>query len=99
MYLGIKAVITKSFARIHKANLINFGIIPFTFADPEDYDSLEEGDTIVIENLRDGLQSSRILEARNLRTSGTFKISHDLADRQLEMILEGGLLNYTKGKH
>ena len=99
MYLGIKAVITKSFARIHKANLINFGIIPFTFADPADYEQINEGDKIEIAGLREGVKSSKVLKAVN-RTSGReFEIVHDLADRQLDIIVEGGLLNYTKSRN
>ncbi|MDC7225523.1 MAG: aconitate hydratase [Spirochaetales bacterium] len=98
MYLGVKAVITKSFARIHKANLINFGIIPFTFADTADYDLISEGDVIVIDNLREGVQKTRTLKAVNKSNGKEFNIEHDMADRQLEIILEGGLLNYTKSR-
>jgi len=99
MYLGIKAVITKSFARIHKANLVNFGIIPFTFADPAAYEGIKQGDIIIIENLKEGIVNSKVLKAVN-KTDGTeFEIIHDLVDRQLEIIIEGGLLNYTKSRN
>lgn len=98
MYLGVKAVITKSFARIHKANLINFGIVPFTFADSSAYDDISEGDVIVINDLRGGVQKSKTLRAVNKTTGSEFEIIHDMADRQLEIILEGGLLNYTKSR-
>ncbi len=98
MYLGVKAVITKSFARIHKANLINFGIIPFTFADPAAYDGISENDIIFIDNLRKNIQISKVLKAVNKTTGQEFEIVHDMADRQLEVILEGGLLNYTRNR-
>ncbi len=98
MYLGVKAVITKSFARIHKANLINFGIIPFTFADPAAYDGISENDIIVIDDLRKNIQKSKVLKAINKTTGQEFEIVHDMADRQLEVILEGGLLNYTRNR-
>ena len=99
MYLGIKAVITKSFARIHKANLINFGIIPFTFANPADYDKISEGDQIEIADLKSEVASSQRLKAINKTNGEEFEIVHDLADRQLDVITAGGLLNYTKSKN
>ncbi|MBI9106852.1 MAG: aconitate hydratase [Spirochaetales bacterium] len=99
MYLGIKAVITKSFARIHKANLINFGIIPFTFADPAAYEHIKEGDILVIENLKEGIKKSKVLTAVNTSNGIEFEIVHDLADRQLDIIIEGGLLNYTMSRN
>lgn len=99
MYLGIKAVITKSFARIHKANLVNFGIIPFTFDDPAAYDSIKQGDVIIIENLKEGIKTSKVLKAVNTADGSEFKVVHDLVDRQLEIIIEGGLLNYTKSRN
>ncbi|MDC7126642.1 MAG: aconitate hydratase [Spirochaetales bacterium] len=99
MYLGVKAVITKSFARIHKANLINFGIIPFTFSDASSYDKISEGDIIVIENLRENVKNTKKLKAVNKTTGFEFEVEHDMADRQLEVILEGGLLNFTKNRN
>lgn len=98
MYLGVKAVITKSFARIHKANLINFGIIPFTFADPSDYDKISEGDVIEISSLRDNIKASKEIKAVNKTSGVEFTVVHDMADRQLELIIEGGLLNYTRNR-
>ena len=98
MYLGVKAVITRSFARIHKANLINFGIVPFTFRDPADYDDIEQGDLVSVDNFRDTIRNSHVLKAVNRRNGREFEIEHDLEDRQLEIILEGGLLNYTKSR-
>jgi len=99
VYLGIKAVITKSFARIHKQNLINFGILPLTFEDERDYDEInqataEDGDELVIENVRERLLSDAI-EVTNLNNGRTFKLKHNLSDRQKQIILAGGLLNFA----
>ena len=96
MYLGIKWVITKSFARIHKANLINFGIIPITFDDPADYDKIESGDEIVIENVRDRLKKNEPLTLVNKTKGIEIKGTYELSDRQRDIVLEGGLLNYVK---
>lgn len=96
MYLGVKAVITKSFARIHKANLINFGILPLTFVNETDYDNIDQGDELVIENVKTQLLNTKELLVIN-KTNGTqFTVSHDLTDRQTAIIQAGGLLNYTK---
>lgn len=99
LYLGIKAVIAKSFARIHRQNLINFGILPLTFEDEKDYDeinkSMGEGDELAIENVRENLLSDS-LEVKNITTGKTFKVRHNLSDRQKEILLAGGLLNYAK---
>ncbi len=96
MYLGIKWVLVKSFARIHKANLINFGIIPITFDDPADYDKIESGDEIVIENVRERLEKNEPLTLVNKTKGVEIKGTYELSDRQREIILEGGLLNYVK---
>ncbi len=96
MYLGIKWVLTKSFARIHKANLINFGIIPITFASPDDYEKIDSGDEIAIGGVRDNLKKNKPLTLVN-RTKGVeITGTYDLSDRQREIILAGGLLNYVK---
>ncbi|NMB42015.1 MAG: aconitate hydratase [Firmicutes bacterium] len=96
MYLGIKAVLAKSFARIHQANLINFGILPLTFVDEVDYDGIEKGDLLKISSLRGELQSGDRLAVTNLRTGGSFTVYHGLTPRQKDIVLAGGLLNYTK---
>lgn len=97
MYLGLKAVIAKSFARIHRANLINFGIIPLTFVNESDYDLIEQGDQLEISDittaLREGDEEIILsLPAKNI----TIRTRHDLTPRQREVILAGGLLNYTR---
>jgi aconitate hydratase len=94
MYLGIRAVITKSFARIHRSNLVNFGILPLTFADPADYDRIAAGDTLAVD-LSQGLDPEE-LAVTNTSKGYTFKVHHGLSPRQQAVILAGGLLNYTR---
>ena len=97
MYLGVKAVIAKSFARIHKANLVNFGILPLEFADPEDYDSLEQGDVLIFSNLIESLKSGEAF-AKNTRTRKDIKLTVSLSSRQVEIIEKGGLLAFAKAQ-
>ena len=95
LYLGVKAVIAKSFARIHTDNLINAGILPLTFANPDDYDKLNQDDTLVLENLYDGMKNGKItLKVRDLE----IPLEYNYTDRQTEIIKKGGLLAYTKGE-
>ena len=97
MYLGVKAVIVKSFARIHKANLINFGILPLTFANEADYDCISQGGTLHIENLPASLRAGKALEL--VAADGTrIPVSYDLSERQVDIILAGGLLNFMKNR-
>ena len=96
MYLGVKALITKSFARIHKANLINFGILPLTFANEADYDKIELGDKLVIDDIKGQIAAGTEVIVRNETKDLVFTVKHDLTPRQIEIIEEGGLLNYTK---
>ena len=93
MYLGIRCVVAKSFARIHAANLINAGILPLTFQNPQDYDVLCQDDSLVIGNIREGMAKGELI----MKASGKeIKLSCDLTDRQQKILLAGGLLNYTK---
>jgi len=94
MYLGIKAVLAKSFARIHRANLVNFGILPLTFVDERDYDSIAAEDVLEINTADLGQESG--LTVKNIAKGTEFKVRHDLTPRQVEIIKAGGLLNYTK---
>ncbi len=96
MYLGVKAVIVKSFARIHLANLINFGILPLTLEKSGDYGKIKFGDKLRIENLRKGLRQSDTLVMRNLSNKAEIKVKHPLTERSIDIMLAGGLLNYTK---
>jgi aconitate hydratase len=96
MYLGVKAVIAKSLERIHTANLINFGILPLTFINEADYDAIEQGDEVEISDIRGALTGDRELKLTNTSKSKEVTLKYDLSDRQKQIILAGGLLNYTK---
>lgn len=97
MHLGVRGVITKSFARIHRDNLINFGIIPMTFVDPADYDKINEKDELIIEDVReDLLDGDEFLTLLNLTKGHKYEIKHGLTIRQINIILAGGLLNFIR---
>ncbi len=95
LYLGIKAVIAKSFARIHVANLINAGIIPLTFENPSDYDGISQTDEIVLKNVHSGLKTGEII-LENKTTGKEIKLIGKFTKRQIDILLSGGLINYTK---
>ena len=96
LYLGVKAVIAKSFARIHVANLINFGIVPMTFVDLCDYENFNEGDIIEIVGLAEAVKSANETTLVNRTNGAVAKLCLNLSARQREMLLAGGCLNYTK---
>ena len=96
-YLGVQAVLAKSFARIHRANLINFGILPLTFVDPEDYDRLKPEDRLIIEDVRRQIGSGQII-IRNSTGGYNITASLALAGRQVDLIRAGGLLNHTRSQ-
>lgn len=95
LYLGVKAVIAKSFARIHAANLINAGILPLTFENADDYDKVALGDKLSIKGIRNAVFGNKaiVLDTEN----GSFKLRADLSERDRDIILAGGLLEFTKG--
>ena len=93
MFLGVKAVIVKSFARIHKANLINFGILPLTFVNESDYDKIEQGDTLTLKV--EGLESDT-LTLRNDTKGVDIKVSHALSGRDKDIVKAGGALGYAR---
>ena len=98
-YLGLRAVIAKSFARIHRMNLVNFGILPLTFDDPSPYESLELGDVIMLDSIREQLAESaesRRLTVRVPEKDLTFTVSHTLFPRMIEVLLAGGLTNWIR---
>ncbi|MDD2430481.1 MAG: aconitate hydratase [Firmicutes bacterium] len=97
MYLGVRVVIAKSFARIHKANLVNFGILPLEFKDPADFDFLEQNDTLLLDNLLTDLRGGTV-NVTNRRTGRNIELTVDLSPRQLDVIEKGGLLAFTKAK-
>jgi aconitate hydratase len=92
LYLGIKAVIVKSFARIHRSNLINFGILPLLFADPADYDALAAGDTLTVAGLTEQIAAGEAIAAR-MADGRTVVLKLDATPRERQVILAGGLLN------
>ena len=94
LYLGIRAVAAKSFARIHQANLINNGILPLTFADEKDYDRIDQGDALSLPDVRRKIESGEeILELRNDTKNESYSVKMPLTERQKGMILSGGLIN------
>ena len=95
MYLGVRAVITKSFARIHVANLINAGIMPLTFKNPEDNDKLNQGDKLTLTNVFDGMDNGEIT-LKDETTGESFPLSCSFTVRQKAILKAGGLLEYTK---
>lgn len=100
LHLGVRAVITKSFARIHAANLINAGILPLTFSDPSDYDRIEQGDQLTLSDIHEGLGngSVKLTVKKTTGEEATFHLSADLSERQQDILKAGGLLKYTKLK-
>ncbi|HBF0379433.1 TPA: aconitate hydratase [Clostridioides difficile] len=97
LYLGVKGVIVKSFARIHKANLINSGIIPMEFCDEKDYENISLLDNLEIPNILDNLGSG-ILEVKNTTKGTSFKIKVELSAKEVDVLKAGGKLNYTKNQ-
>ena len=96
LYLGIKCVITKSFARIHCANLINAGIIPFTFKNSDDYDKIDQNDVLCLPDVKNEISEGKEVKLINKTKGEEYILCYDLSDRQRDMILAGGLLNYTR---
>ena len=95
MYLGVRAVITKSFARIHVANLINAGIMPLTFKNPDDYDKLNQGDKLTLSDVFSGMDNGEIT-LKNETTGESFVLTVSFTERQKAILKAGGLLSYTK---
>jgi len=96
MYLGLKGAIVKSFARIHRANLINFGILPLIFVDEKDYDAVGQGDQLRIERVAEQIRGGQQLVVNNVSKGAEFRVRHDLTRREVDILLAGGTLNYTK---
>ena len=97
MYPGVRAVIAKSVERIDLANLVNFGILPLTFVNPADYDSIRDGDTLIVDDIQEvlskGVDSVRV---RNLTQGSEYNVKCDLKARQRAIVRAGGMLNFTK---
>ncbi len=96
LHLGIKAVIVKSFARIHVANLINAGILPLTFVNESDYDRISLGDTLSLPDIRERVQNGAPIELKNETTGESYALNNNFSERQIELLLAGGLLDYTR---
>lgn len=95
MYLGVKCVIAKDIARIHKGNLINHGIIPMLFANPADYDGIEQGDELEVEGLLDQIPTRRVT-VRDVTRKFEFETTLDLTDSEVDIVLAGGQLRHLK---
>ncbi len=98
MYLGVRAVIARSFARIHHANLVNFGVLPLTFVREGDEQSIQQGDVLEIRDIPQALRAGGPLTVHNLTQGTPFQVTHSLTSRQVEIVLAGGLLNLIRTK-
>ena len=97
-YLGVQAVMTKSFARIHRQNLINFGILPLVFENPADYDDIAQNDILELANIQQTIQKTQAVKVNNKTKDKTYTLRHSLSPRELEVLLAGGLINWVKQK-
>lgn len=97
-YLGLKVVLVKDFARIHLQNLINFGILPLRFANKEDYKKIEKGSILQFQNVHDSLKKLEKINVRIKDTDEMIEVEHDLTKRHIELILQGGVINWIKYK-
>ena len=98
-YLGLRAVIAKSFARIHRQNLINFGILPLTLNHPAEWDHIDASDTLVLKDMRQALEQDKNIKLFNETQNQQIDVSYTLSDRQIQMILEGSLINVIRKKY
>ena len=96
LYLGVKAVITKSFARIHKANLVNASILPLNFLNADDYDKISVGDELVLPEIKAELKAGKEITLKNITKNEEYKLICDVSERQVDILCAGGLLDYTK---
>ena len=96
LYLGIKAVIAKSFARIHAANLVNAGIVPLIFQNPADYDRIDQFDELELPGIRGEIEAGTEIVLINRTKNESYSLTAPLSDRSAKMVLSGGLLNYTR---
>jgi aconitate hydratase len=98
-YLGLRAVLAKSFARIHRQNLINFGILPLVFDDPADWQRIDPGDEMKIDGLRKALSKSDPIVVSNRSKNAVFRAVHSMSTRQIQTILEGGIINIIRNRN
>ncbi|MFC4404762.1 aconitate hydratase [Gracilibacillus xinjiangensis] len=97
-YLGLKVVLVKDFARIHLQNLINFGILPLRFVNVEDYNKLQEGTILSFKNIHKTIKQLSKFEVEIKDSNETIQVEHDLTDRHIDIILQGGVINWIKNK-
>ncbi len=97
-YLGLRVVVAKEYARIHRKNLINFGVAPLLFKNPEDYNTIEQEDEIEFPNIKQALQDNGPLTLKIKNKNQTIEVTHNLTDYQKELVLAGGLINYMRDK-
>jgi len=98
MFMGVKAVIAKSFERIHTANLINFGIVPLIFKNESDYEKISQGDKLELPNVRDVISCGNVLKVKNKTNGAEFEVEYNLSDRQKKIIIAGGTLSFMKSQ-
>ena len=94
--MGLRAVITAGFARIHWQNLVNFGIVPLTFDDPSELGRIESGDILELKDLRRQVRDTQQVIVENVTRRRSFTTRHELSGRQIEMLLAGGLINWLR---
>ena len=97
-YLGLRAVLAKSFARIHGQNLVNFGVLPLTFDDPADYERIEQGDELDLGGIRAALKAGEPVRARHLGRDRELVLRHQMTRRQVEQVLAGGIIPLVRGR-
>jgi aconitate hydratase len=97
-FLGLKAILAKSYARIHQQNLCNFGILPLTFSNPDDYDRVDQDDILSISGVRDAIRNGKRINIVNQTKNESYSLTISIDARQLEMILEGSLINVVRRK-
>jgi aconitate hydratase len=96
MFLGVKGIWAKSFARIHRSNLVNFGILPMVFVTSADYDDVQPGDALEIPDLQTVIKADHPFPVKNVTSGKSYQATHSLSAREKEILLAGGLLNYTR---
>ncbi|HLR15483.1 MAG TPA: aconitate hydratase, partial [Bacillota bacterium] len=95
-FLGLQVALVKDFARIHWQNLVNFGILPLTFVEESDYDALSAGDVLLLEDIRNKIQTSNTFTIKVKGKNQTIDVQHTLSYRQVEIMLYGGVINWVK---
>ena len=98
MYMGVRAVLAKSFERIHTANLINFGIVPLTFKNEADFATIQQGDNLEIPDIREKIAHGKPLQVNNTTQGVEYEVEYDLSERASEIVLAGGMLSLIKNK-